>query len=411
MRDWMGLSKADFTVEQDRLVFRNLERARELPLEPPDMGPAEERTVCERCGQPLRRVVLTTAGSGPGQRELWRAYPLVIDGWVCGGCGSCIAPRRLKPDEVVEFGHNAAAHAKDSGWDDAEWWLRRVLGSWPGYPPALVDLAQVELGRAEVADGATRAEHLARARQYAERALASDAGLPLHPAELVVARIDAETGDEPAALARLERLAATADVPAPIAAEAEQLARSIRSGAVLFRRAASLADGLLMVAGTPRRPLDPPGHARLEDAKRLLQEAMAREVAFPTAWLLGKIEQRLGNAAGAVAAFGEAHAKEPDQPDGCRELIHALLEVGRATEAVPVARRSVEIAPSDAGLRSNLALVLLLAGDLASARAEIDAAQSMDPADRITRALAGRIAEIAAGKRPHPRSLAELEGG
>lgn len=411
MRDWMGLSNADCAIEGDRLVFRNLARARELPLEPDGMGPAEERTACDRCGKRVQRVVLTTAGAGPGQRELWRAYPLVLDGWVCTACGACVAPRRLTPDEVTEFGRNAAEHAGDSGWDDAEWWLRRILGSWPGYPPALVDLAQVELGRAEGAGGTERAAHVALARSYVERALASDSGMPLQPAELLRARIDATTGNETEALATLDRLATDAAVAAPIRTEAEQMAAAIRRGAILFQRAAELTRGLLLVAGAPMRPLDASSRARLEEARPLLRAALAREVSFPTAWVLGKVEQRMGNRAEAVAAFREAHAKEPDQPDGCRELVHALLEEGRAADAVPVARHSVAVSPSDPGLRSNLALVLLLAGDLASARVEIEAAEKMDPADEITRALAGRIAEIASGRRPHPRSLAELEEG
>lgn len=412
LRDLVGLSTADFVVEDDRLVFRNLSRAREIPVEPKEMGPAEERTACDRCGAKVRRVVFTTAGKAAGQRELWRAHPLAVDGWACPGCGSSIVPRRLTPEEVIEFGGHAAVQARQSAWDDAEWWLRRVLSSWPGYPPALADLAQVELGRAAEAKGLDeRQQHRECARGLLERAVDSDVKLPLHGPKVLLARVEATCGREAEALTRLDDLAADEEAPAALREDAKALATAIRGGELLFDRASELAFELLMISGAPRRPLDERANARLRDAKGLLAESIARGGSFRKHWLLGKVEQRLGNAEAACAAFAEARRHDPDQPDGCRELIHALLELGRATDAVPVARHSVAIAPKDAGLRSNLALVLLLAGDIDASRAEIAGAQRMDPGDPITRALAQRIREVASGQRRMPRTLAELERG
>jgi len=77
---------------------------------------------------------------------------------------------------------------------------------------------------------------------------------------------------------------------------------------------------------------------------------------------------------------------------------------------MPIARRASELAPSDASLRCNLALVLLLTGSVDSARDEIRAARAMDPSDQIATLLSKIIDEVNNGRRAQPRSLAELEG-
>lgn len=145
-------------------------------------------------------------------------------------------------------------------------------------------------------------------------------------------------------------------------------------------------------------------------ARALLREASTRKRSFATYWLLGKVEQALGNREDALAAFGEARECAPDQPDGCREYVAACLELGRAAEAIAPARHAVEIAPSDAGLRSNLALVMLLAGDVDEASRIIAEALAADPTDRITAALANRIHAVREGRIARPTTLAELEG-
>lgn len=66
LRDLFGLSRDDFAVEGDRVVFRVLDRARELPLEP--TGGSAEISACARCGKPTKRVCFTTAGSGQDLR-------------------------------------------------------------------------------------------------------------------------------------------------------------------------------------------------------------------------------------------------------------------------------------------------------------------------------------------------------
>jgi hypothetical protein len=87
-----------------------------------------------------------------------------------------------------------------------------------------------------------------------------------------------------------------------------------------------------------------------------------------------------------------------------------LLELDRADEALPIVQRALELRPEDAGLECNVALVRLLTGDVAGARAQASAALARDPGDEIARSLVAMIDDVAAGRRARPRSLAEAEG-
>jgi Flp pilus assembly protein TadD len=126
-------------------------------------------------------------------------------------------------------------------------------------------------------------------------------------------------------------------------------------------------------------------------------------------WVRGKAQQALGDHAAARDSFRAAYTLRPDNPDVGRELVAELLELSDFRGAVPVAERLAESAPTDAGLRANLALVLVLDGQLPRARATADVALRLDPTDLMTRDLRRRIEDIASGARPRPTSLRELE--
>jgi len=78
------------------------------------------------------------------------------------------------------------------------------------------------------------------------------------------------------------------------------------------------------------------------------------------------------------------------------------LMVGGTKEAVAVCERACSLYPANAGLRSNLALACLIAGDTERAKADVGRALDMDPADKISRLLARMIDDVIAGKRPRP---------
>ena len=66
------------------------------------------------------------------------------------------------------------------------------------------------------------------------------------------------------------------------------------------------------------------------------------------------------------------------------------------------------IDPGNADLIGNLSLAYLMAGRTAEARKSIDAALRINPADQINQTISGLLREIAEGRRPQPKSLADL---
>jgi cytochrome c-type biogenesis protein CcmH/NrfG len=132
---------------------------------------------------------------------------------------------------------------------------------------------------------------------------------------------------------------------------------------------------------------------------------------WPALWIRGKAFQSLGDHDAAVVSFRSAYRLNPDHEDVARETAQELLQTRQFAEAVMVGRDICTRHPNDAGLQANLALDLLMNGEVAEAQKAVATAQKLDPNDAITKALAKRIDEIANGKRPQPKSFEELQRG
>jgi Flp pilus assembly protein TadD len=142
-----------------------------------------------------------------------------------------------------------------------------------------------------------------------------------------------------------------------------------------------------------------------------IQRAVAIQPrSWPAHWLIGKGCQALDDHPRACEAFRKANQLCGDNADVPRELCLECLQLGHFQEAVEVARQAVRIERSDPGLRANLALALLLVGDLDEALNQAEQASARNPKDEINRNLLGIIQEVKDGRRPKPRTLAELEG-
>jgi tetratricopeptide (TPR) repeat protein len=405
----LGIRKStgDCVFEGDRVVLRELQRAKAFPQEPKESGRAE-MAACEQCGGPLHKVVFTTAGSGD-QLEIWRQYPLAVDGWTCRGCGWSAMPRYISVDESVEYGRQGTEHASIGQFDDAEFWYRRILGSWPGYAAVYADMGQLSSARADAASSLeAKQRYRFEAEAWLRRAVHADPDRRIAGVRVPLARILALNGNEREAFEVLDRLLGDPALPASVRAQAEALATDLREGKSFFTRATEFARDVVLEP--PSKPLAATDRGALEQARALLRQAVERRSAFAYSFLLGKVEMRLGDMATALADLQRAHALDPEQPDGCRELGSVYLELDRAHDALPIARRAVELRPDDVGLRCNLALVLLLTGDVDGARAEATSALSGDPSDAITHNLLKLIDDVIAGRRQRPRSLAEAEG-
>ncbi|MGA9525527.1 MAG: tetratricopeptide repeat protein, partial [Myxococcaceae bacterium] len=112
----------------------------------------------------------------------------------------------------------------------------------------------------------------------------------------------------------------------------------------------------------------------------------------------------------AAELFARADALHKEEPSVTRELAGALLELARFAEAEATLQDGLRRWPEDATLFCNLALVQLLSGRSGEAQASVEQALVLAPEDGISRNVRALIDDIASGKRPLPKSLAELEG-
>jgi len=69
----------------------------------------------------------------------------------------------------------------------------------------------------------------------------------------------------------------------------------------------------------------------------------------------------------------------------------------------------VRLKRSDPGLQANLALALLLAGDVDQALDQAEPAAARRPDDEINRAILTLAGDVREGRRRQPSTLAELE--
>lgn len=101
----------------------------------------------------------------------------------------------------------------------------------------------------------------------------------------------------------------------------------------------------------------------------------------------GLILRILGRLEEATASFRTAELIQSGKLNTLRELVLCLGELGSHAEALPFARRAVEVAPDDAGAWGNLAITLLRCGERVEARSAIDQAIQLDPNDSINRRI------------------------
>ena len=160
-----------------------------------------------------------------------------------------------------------------------------------------------------------------------------------------------------------------------------------------------------------REPAPSPAReAEVREGIRLLQRAVALEPrSWPAHWLIGKGYQVLDDHPGAYEAFRQATRLCTENADVPRELCLECLHLGKFPEAVEAAQLALLLKRSDPGLQANLALALLLAGDVDGALDYAEEAVARDPEDEINRNLLAVIREVKEGRRQQPKTLAELE--
>lgn len=394
------------------MVLRDLSTAQRIPRRAKQRGPRRGALSRCRCGAPLHEVLFTT-GTQAGDPQVWRVWPLAVDGWRCAKCGNIQLARFLEPEETVAIGKSAAKAAQEGRFDEAELGFRRILGSWPAYAPGLADLASALMLRARKLDldGKTDLPLLEEVEALLSEALAL-APPPPRP-HLVETLARALLLREQAARARdlLDEELARPGLPSEERQQLERTARWVNLRGDLFERGSALVPAQVMTLhGQPAPVLDAAGRARVERGiESLLQHLLANSSSWQALWIAAMGTRTIDGAAAAIDFFARAHALAPDRPDVGREYVLSLLTTGEFARAVEVASRIAHAHPEDAGLTCNLSLAQLLAGDLDGAAISAEQAVSRDPSDVINQKVRRLIAKVRSGAVSLPSSLAELE--
>ena len=179
----------------------------------------------------------------------------------------------------------------------------------------------------------------------------------------------------------------------------------------LYREGLELINPYIFITGRDHEPVDTEG-ARddLARGKDLLRQALEIDPGNGAAWwIIGKAEQVLEDAEAACKAFRNAYQLIQDNPDAAREYMFECLKLGRTKQAIAAARHARTLKPEDMGLAANLALALLIGGELEEAAEVIEVAVAGAPDDPINVHLRQRIAEVRAGKQPQPHNLADMD--
>lgn len=179
----------------------------------------------------------------------------------------------------------------------------------------------------------------------------------------------------------------------------------------LYKQAADLVQPYLVLHGAPPKSTkSAKARTELENAIGLFDRVLVlNSQNWAAAWLAGKAAQSLGDQERAYRFFKRSFSVQKENPDVARELMIACLETKRAKEAVEVAEHAVRIHASDPGLKANLALALLCAGDVVGAEVAIDEALKGDSRDQISVSLKRLIGEVKRGERKQPESPADLQ--
>ena len=185
-----------------------------------------------------------------------------------------------------------------------------------------------------------------------------------------------------------------------------------RTRSALSQEDAARLEALLGEANALLRPLLSKRHPgfferrRLKKAIALLEQVAAAVPGHGTSrWSLGMALRALGDQARALDELRLAYALCPELPGVGREYAGQCFIVGLADEGLEASRALHARFPDDVGLHSNLALALLLGGDLAEAQAVAESAQRREPDDAITRNLVRLIRDVRAGTRARPTRL------
>lgn len=143
----LGKRREPIAVDGSVVTIRSAEIAKDLVAPTaPNVAISELTERCQRCGQPLAEVFITTGGA-LGDPDVWRDHPIAVDGWACATCGVFRYPKKVDPERIHELTEQGVAHGRAGEVAAAELCFVRIVWNWPGYFPGHLNYAEATRSR------------------------------------------------------------------------------------------------------------------------------------------------------------------------------------------------------------------------------------------------------------------------
>jgi hypothetical protein len=177
----------------------------------------------------------------------------------------------------------------------------------------------------------------------------------------------------------------------------------------MYREACRLISGLLIESSTPAAPLGVADAAKMREAYVLFSAVATVEPNhWPSHWAMGKICECLGEDGTSLRHFLVAVTINNDHPDLFREACIAATKSGELDLAMSLGERATTLSPDDGGLKTNLAIVLLLKKRISEARRLAMEVLATNSADERARLICRAVEQIEQGVREYPQNVHDL---
>lgn len=170
-----------------------------------------------------------------------------------------------------------------------------------------------------------------------------------------------------------------------------------------------LIEPYMFMAGRPEKKLESGAIESIKKGIALLKKAIyINPENWNTYWVMGKGHQALKECEQAYDAFYLAHSFMPDNADVARECMLEAINISKFEKAIAVGEKAISLRPDDSGLKANLAIALLLDGQLDRALGLAETALKSSPSDQITKNILNIIRKVKSGRKPQPRCIKDL---
>ena len=163
------------------------------------------------------------------------------------------------------------------------------------------------------------------------------------------------------------------------------------------------------------RPLSTPGwfvRRRLKKAQRLFEASLQiNQVGWNSMFMIGKIEQRLGNNKDSLEWFLRAREFAPENTSLAKETSAMASQLGMHEMAARVADEALVLKSDDGALVVNSGLAHILCGNLEIALDRFREAARLEPHHSMNQKLAEYTSKVLAGSIPLPKIEADIIHG